>query len=557
MQVMNVLKSQFKQLWTPTMLLKLSQSCIYYLAFLTFGFSNSFIAPTLLWLVNRLDSNLFTIGFAITCRMVGGVICSPIIGRLYQWCEGSKSNFSQQQNSQQISWKSKLPNFIILAAFPLLSILLPLVPLVFHWSLLLLHGIALGMVNAIINVGCNVMMTKLWKDRAASYVTFLHFMFGMGLFLGPLYLSLFNSNHSSSDSSSNSKSIELVYYSAGIVIVPIVMVVMAVGQVLVTIVSGRVKDSSEENSEEVHGSEEKNLELKGNDDTNTSTEEVVAVAAGNEVAVENEQETTTIEVELLNRNEEQAQQQEQQSVQQLQQEQEHQVIIPSVEEAVEKPEPQPQPQQELAKSKSSVFGTVCNISNIVALVTGMAMVCVSNSENLIMSFMGAFIEKQVSIAGQATSNAYMLSVLWFSFTMGRLFSSILSQFIKPFIMLLLLLIIHGAAIAMWILIPGTLPYVALSLLGLGLSAQFPLVFSYPVTSSFKNVVEISTTMNSIMLMMPTIAALIIPNVTTFIVQNYGYDKFFYIVGASFAAQLVWILVLIVLSFRVAEKKEAK
>jgi len=557
------LHSRLSAYFTAPQLLKLAQSCIYYLAFLIFGFSNGFIAPTLLWLVRRLNSSLFVIGFAITCRMIGFVICSPIIGRIYQWCEEGSTGNSQlpsqnsqasdettseekpsekpKSNSTDFSFKTVLPNFIIIGSFPLFALLLPLVPLVFHWSLLLLHGIALGFTNGIINVGCNVLMTKLWSDsEAASFVTFLHFMFGMGLFLGPLYVSLFTS----SSSSSVDKGIELAYYSAG-GIVALVTIVLFIAQVIVIVIS-RKRQQQEE------GINTTSTELLENVATATASAKSTAKAANNDNSIANYSELSN------NTNDNNSQY----------------VQVPQ-DEPNENQQESLQQQDKEKESLSPSFSSswLCSLSTAVALVTGMAMVFVNNSENLIMSFMGAYLEKQIVIGSSSTSPANpntpittsgsiisaastsyrMLSVLWFSFTMGRLLSSILSQCIRPYIMLSMLLLVHGAAIVMWLVFPLALPYFALVLLGMGLSAQFPLVFSYPTSSMNSKEVDISTTMKSVMLMMPTIAALIIPNITTLVVQNYGYNLFFYFVGASYAAQLVWIVVMIVLGFYIMSR----
>lgn len=145
--------------------LAVKQTLTYYLSFIALGMTTASLGPTLLGLASQTGSELSQISFLFTARAGGYLVGSFIGGRLFD----------------------RLPAHRTMAAATLLiSALLALVPgIPLLW---LLTGVllAVGFMEAVVDVGANTLIVWVHRDRVGPYMNGLHSFFAIGGFLSPI-----------------------------------------------------------------------------------------------------------------------------------------------------------------------------------------------------------------------------------------------------------------------------------------------------------------------------------------------------------------------------------
>lgn len=148
---------------TPAMTLTLS----YYAAFIALGLSSAVLGPTLLGLAEQTGSTLSQISYLFTARALGYLGGSLLGGRLYDRLPGNRTMAGA---------------LLVLAA---LMAFVPTVPLL---GLLIALMLALGVMEAVVDVGGNTLIVWVHRKGVGPFMNGLHLFFAVGAFLAPLLI---------------------------------------------------------------------------------------------------------------------------------------------------------------------------------------------------------------------------------------------------------------------------------------------------------------------------------------------------------------------------------
>lgn len=162
---MNSFLSLRRRLAVETGPVALTQTLTYYGAFVALGLTTASLGPTLLGLSSQTGSQLSQISFLFTARAFGYMLGSFVGGRLYD----------------------RLPAHRTMAAAVLgISALLALVPTIPILWLLTGVLLAVGFMEAVVDVGANTLIVWVHRERVGPYMNGLHSFFAIGGFLSPL-----------------------------------------------------------------------------------------------------------------------------------------------------------------------------------------------------------------------------------------------------------------------------------------------------------------------------------------------------------------------------------
>ena len=138
---------------------------VYYLLFVTIGYTGVSTGPTLPTLAAQTGSTISQISIIFSARSVGGLIGSLWVSRLFDKISGHK---------------------LLALVSGALAVLMFFTPLIPSLSLLGMLMVLLGLSEASIDIGGNTLLIWLYKDKAASYLNGMHLMFGIGAVIAPL-----------------------------------------------------------------------------------------------------------------------------------------------------------------------------------------------------------------------------------------------------------------------------------------------------------------------------------------------------------------------------------
>ena len=164
----------------------------------------------------------------------------------------------------------------------------------------------------------------------------------------------------------------------------------------------------------------------------------------------------------------------------------------------------------------------------VAIVIGFALFGAVGLESCMGGLAFSYIENE-KLAKSERENALMSSTFWVSLMAGRLAASFISSFISPTLILLTNIVCSVLSIAIFILMSAvSLPYIsvlwlAIILMGIGVSSQFPTAMSYPTTSMSN--MRVTGVMSSIMIVMASSAEMTVPLIIT---RVFGVHRLFWI-----------------------------
>jgi MFS family permease len=138
------------------------------------------------------------------------------------------------------------------------------------------------------------------------------------------------------------------------------------------------------------------------------------------------------------------------------------------------------------------------------------------------------------LAKSKRENSLMSSTFWISLMVGRLCASLLSSLkIKPFLILSTNVVFCYLSVSIFLLISNiALPniailWLAIILMGMGVSSQFPTAMSFPTTSMSN--IRVSGVMSSLMILMSSSAEMILPLMVT---QVFGIHNLFWVLLAG-------------------------
>ncbi len=152
----------------PTPLM--SKTILYSLAFVALGLVSGSIGPTLPALAAQTNVEMKQISNLFVARAAGTMVGSWLIGRMYDRVTG-----------HPLLAISLLISAVAMALFPVSG---------FLWLLLLL-SVFIGLASASINVGGNAMIVMVHGDKVRPFMSTLHFAFGFGGFIAPMFVAMF------------------------------------------------------------------------------------------------------------------------------------------------------------------------------------------------------------------------------------------------------------------------------------------------------------------------------------------------------------------------------
>jgi len=148
----------------------MSKTFLYSLAFIALGLISGSIGPTLPALAAQTHVEMRQISNLFVARALGTMAGSWLIGRVYDRFKG-----------HPVLAGSLLFSAVAMALLPMSGQLLVAIVL----------SACIGLASASINVGGNALIVMEHGDRVRPFMSVLHFAFGLGGFLAPMFVSLF------------------------------------------------------------------------------------------------------------------------------------------------------------------------------------------------------------------------------------------------------------------------------------------------------------------------------------------------------------------------------
>lgn len=144
---------------------RLSKSAAYFAAFIALGLTMASLGPTLPGLAEQTRAQLSQISFLFTARSLGYLLGSIQGGRLYDSRRGHP----------------------VMAGVLLLMVaslaLTPLVPALWILTAIML---VLGIAEGVLDLGGNLLLVWVHRNKVGPFMNGLHFFFGVGAFLAPV-----------------------------------------------------------------------------------------------------------------------------------------------------------------------------------------------------------------------------------------------------------------------------------------------------------------------------------------------------------------------------------
>ncbi len=146
---------------------KLASTAGYYLTFIVLGMVTAVLGPTLLGLAEQTHTQLSTISLLFPASSLGYLLGSLLGGRIYDRMPGHP---------------------LLTGTLVSLAVILVLIPLAPWLEVLLVLMIALGMSQAMLDVGGNTLLVWVHRDKVAPFMNGLHFFFGAGAAVSPIII---------------------------------------------------------------------------------------------------------------------------------------------------------------------------------------------------------------------------------------------------------------------------------------------------------------------------------------------------------------------------------
>jgi FHS family Na+ dependent glucose MFS transporter 1 len=183
---------------TPNGTNRITSTVGYFAAFVAYGMVVAILGPTIPSLAEQTRSSLGEISILFTARSLGHIVGALYIARFYD----------------------RLPGHIVLGAnllvMGLMVALIPTLPLLWILSVILL---ILGVTEGSVDVGGNTMLVWIHRQKVGPFMNALHFLFGLGAFLGPIVVA---------QTVMLSGDINLAYWVVALILVPIIVWVLRI-----------------------------------------------------------------------------------------------------------------------------------------------------------------------------------------------------------------------------------------------------------------------------------------------------------------------------------------
>jgi len=139
----------------------------YCAAFVALGLANASLGPTLTDLATNTRAALAQISYGFTARALGYLVGSVLGGRLYDRRPG---------------------NPVMGTTLLLMALSMALVPLIPVLWVLIAMLLLVGLFESVVDVGGNTLLVWIHGDEVGPYMNALHFFFGIGAFLSPIFV---------------------------------------------------------------------------------------------------------------------------------------------------------------------------------------------------------------------------------------------------------------------------------------------------------------------------------------------------------------------------------
>lgn len=144
---------------------RLSKSAAYFAAFIALGLTMASLGPTLPGLAEQTRAQLSQISFLFTARSLGYLLGSIQGGRLYD---------------------SRRGHPVMAGVLLLMVASLALTPLVSALWILTAIMLVLGIAEGVLDLGGNLLLVWVHRNKVGPFMNGLHFFFGVGAFLAPV-----------------------------------------------------------------------------------------------------------------------------------------------------------------------------------------------------------------------------------------------------------------------------------------------------------------------------------------------------------------------------------
>jgi FHS family Na+ dependent glucose MFS transporter 1 len=174
----------------------MSKTILYIFGFISLGLVSGSLGPTIPALAVKTHSQLNEISNLFLIRSFGTMTGAVLVGRFYDRISG-----------HPLLAVSLLVSALAMALTPMAELL---------WVLLAVSAV-LGFAGGSINVGGNALMVQVHGERSRPFMSALHFAFGLGGFLAPIFFTFFI-NHQ--------KALEITYWTLAALAIPTALLIL-------------------------------------------------------------------------------------------------------------------------------------------------------------------------------------------------------------------------------------------------------------------------------------------------------------------------------------------
>jgi FHS family Na+ dependent glucose MFS transporter 1 len=165
----------------------LIKTILFCYAFIMLGIAIGSLGPSLLRLAENTNSSMKKMGVVFTLRGIGYVSTALIIGYVldrYSFYSESRTNL---HNKALVYCLKRMEKGIVFLGVLLLSFGILAMPFVRKFSLLVLCNFIVGVGSGCVDIVSNILLVWIWKDAVNPYMQALHFCFGVGALICPIY----------------------------------------------------------------------------------------------------------------------------------------------------------------------------------------------------------------------------------------------------------------------------------------------------------------------------------------------------------------------------------
>jgi FHS family Na+ dependent glucose MFS transporter 1 len=175
---------------------RITSTISYFAAFVTYGMVISLLGPTIPDLAANTRSSLSEISILFTARSLGHILGALIVGRCYDRIPG---------------------HYVLGGSLVVMALMVALMPTIPLLWLLVVILLILGITEGSVDVGGNTMLVWIHRNKVNPFMNALHFLFGLGAFLGPIIVA---------QAVLMSGDIQLAYWVVAIILVPVIIWVL-------------------------------------------------------------------------------------------------------------------------------------------------------------------------------------------------------------------------------------------------------------------------------------------------------------------------------------------